>query len=30
MKVIRVPGVLGRMLAGVLGIFGWKPDRTRR
>ena len=29
MRVIKVPGVLGRLLAGILGAFGWRPSPPR-
>jgi hypothetical protein len=29
MRVIRVPRVLGRVLAGIAGIFGWKVSQSR-
>jgi hypothetical protein len=29
MRVIRVPRFLGRILAGVLGVFGWKAGQPR-
>jgi hypothetical protein len=29
MRVIKVPGVFGKLLAGILGAFGWKPSSPR-
>jgi len=29
MRVIKVPRFLGRMLAGILGVFGWRPSPPR-
>jgi len=30
MRVIKVPRLLGKVLAGVLGVFGWKASPPRQ